>query len=109
MPILVLSGVLALGVSPDARQALRRGAPETFSANAQVKGPGGAAAATTQIHIERFTPDFDRKSVETALKAGGYPAFLGAMRKAPDVGYVSVGSSKQTIRWARERATEKGR
>jgi hypothetical protein len=107
--ILALAGILALGAAPDARQALRRGAPESFTANAQVKGAAGAAAAVIQINIQRYTPDFDRKSVETALKSGGYPAFLTALRKAPDVGYVAVGEQKQTIRWARERATDKGR
>ena len=62
------------------------GAPETFSANAQVKSAAGAIAATIQIQIQRYTPDFDRKSVETALKGGGYPSFLTALRKAPEVG-----------------------
>jgi hypothetical protein len=85
-------------------------APETFTANLQVKGgQGGAAAATIQVDIQRYTPDSDRTAVESALKTGGYPAFLTALRKAPQVGTVSFGDQKWAIRWARETRNEKGR
>jgi hypothetical protein len=84
------------------------GAPETFTANIQAQGEqGGAAAATIEIDIRRYTPEADRTAVEGALKTGGYPAFLTALRKAPDVGAVSFADRKWTIRWARERATGK--
>ena len=84
------------------------GAPETFTANAQAAGAqGGAAAATIQVDIRRYTPEADRAAVETALKSGGYPAFLAALRKAPDVGAVSFADRKWAIRWARERETGK--
>jgi hypothetical protein len=108
VPSLAVVGLFA-GAVTLAAQSLSPSAPETFTANAQVKGPNGAAAATIQIHVQRYTPDFDRKSVETALKSGGYPAFLTALRKAPDVGYIAVGDNKWAIRYARERAAEKGR
>src|SRR5262245_34932033 len=85
-------------------------APETFTANLQATGArGGAAAATIQIDIQRYTPDHDRTTVESALKTGGYPAFLTALRKAPEVGAVSFGEQKWPIRWARETKNEKGR
>ena len=84
------------------------GAPETFTANVQATGAqGGAAAATIQVDIRRYTPEADRAAVETALKTGGYPAFLAALRKAPDVGAVSFADRKWAIRWARERETGK--
>ena len=105
---LALAGLFAIGVTSGAAQT-QVGAPETFSANAHVKSKAGAAAATIIIHIQRYTPDFDRTAVETALKTGGYPAFLTAVRKAPDVGYVGLGDQKFTIRWAREVKTAKGR
>jgi hypothetical protein len=80
------------------------GAPETFTANINVAGAqGGAAAATIQIDISRYTPAPDRTAVQAALKTGGYPAFLTALRKAPEVGAVSFGDRKWSIRWARER------
>ena len=110
VPSLVLIGLMALSAAPRAIQTPRNsGAPETFSANAQVKAAAGAIAATIQIHIDRYTPDFDRTSVESALKGGGYPAFLTALRKAPEVGSVAVGDQKFAIRWAREQKTDKGR
>jgi len=110
VPSLVLIGLMALSASPRGAQApSSAGAPETFSANAQVSGGAGAIAATIQIQIQRYTPDFDRKSVESALKGGGYPSFLTALRKAPEVGTVGIGDQKFAIRYAREEKTAKGR
>jgi hypothetical protein len=110
VPSLVLIGLMALAASPSARQSPRNsGAPETFSANAQVKGAAGAIAATIQIQIQRYTPDFDRTAVEAALKSGGYPSFLTALRKAPEVGSVAVGDQTFSIRWAREQKNATGR
>lgn len=83
-------------------------APETFSANIQAHGAtGGAAAATIEIDIRRYTPEADRTAVEDALRTGGYPAFVTALRKAPEVGSVSFGDRKWAIRWARERPAAK--
>jgi hypothetical protein len=85
-------------------------APESFTANLQAQGAqGGAAAATIQVDIQRYTPDADRTAVESALKTGGYPAFLTALRKAPQVGTVGFADQKWNIRWARETRHEKGR
>src|SRR4029453_1430687 len=91
-------------------QSQQRGAPEQFTANAQTAAASGAsAAATVTIDIRRYTPDAERTAVETALKGGGYPAFLTALRKAPEVGTVGMGTQKWSIRWAREQATPAGR
>ena len=108
---LVMIGLLSLAVPAAAQTTTPRnsGAPETFSANAQVKGAAGAIAATIQLQIDRYTPEFDRTSVEGGLKGGGYPAFLAALRKAPQVGTVGIGDQKFAIRYAREEKTEKGR
>lgn len=100
---------LSIAVPVFAQPGRQQGAPETFSANAQVKGTAGAAAATIQIVIQRYTPDADRTAVENALKGGGYPAFLGALRRAPDVGYIELGANKFAIRYARQTETPKGR
>ena len=110
VPSVVLMGLMALAMSPAAAQTPRNsGAPETFSANAQVASGAGAIAATIQIQIQRYSPDFDRTAVETALKGGGYPSFLTALRKAPEVGSVGIGDQKFPIRYAREEKTAKGR
>ena len=104
----VLTALLLIAPASASAQ-LVRGAPETFSADAQVKTAKASATAAITIRVQRYTPDFDRKSVETGLKAGGYNGFLAALRKAPDVGYVEIGDQKYVIRYARERTSGKGR
>ena len=90
--------------------AQRRGAPEAFTANLQAAGAtGGAGAATIMIDIQKYSADADRAAVESALKSGGYQAFLAELKKAPAVGTVSFGDQKWNIRWARELVTPKGR
>jgi hypothetical protein len=85
-------------------------APETFSAKARVENSAGAAIESPiQVHIERYTPDFDRTAVENGLKYNGYSGFLTALRKAPDVGYVDLNGQKTTIRWARQTTAAAGR
>ena len=49
--------------------------PETFSATAQAKNATGAVSGTLEVRLNRYTPDFDRKTVEEALRLGGYPRF----------------------------------
>jgi hypothetical protein len=84
--------------------------PETFGAKAQAENAAGVSvSAPTVIRIERYTPEFDRNAVLEGLRVGGYPGFISALRKAPDVGYVQVGGRKATIRWARETSSETGR
>jgi hypothetical protein len=102
--------MLAAAASPVLSQSQQRGAPEQFTANAQSASTSGAsAAATVTIDLRRYTPDAERTAVETALKGGGYPAFLAALRKAPEVGTVNLGTQKWSIRWAREQSTAAGR
>jgi hypothetical protein len=74
-----------------------------------VTGAPGAAVATIHVVIQRYTPDAERAALEGALQTGGYPAFLTALRKASDVGYVGHGTAKFTIRYARETKTGRGR
>ncbi len=112
VPSVLLMGIVALAMSPAAAQTptpRNAGAPESFTANAQVASGAGAIAATIQIDIQRYSPDFDRTSIEGALKGGGYAAFLTALRKAPEVGTVALGDQKFSIRYAREEKTAQGR
>ena len=99
---------LVVATTVMAGQTKSVGAPEVFNVNAQVKGVAGAAAATLQVHIDRYTPDGDRTAVEDALKHGGYANFLNALRKAPEVGRVQSGERQFTIRWARQTNTKDG-
>ena len=86
------------------------GAPEAFTATAQVKNANGAISGTLEVRVSRYTPDFDRTTVETALRLGGYPRFLTALRNAPEVGQlVLAGGQPYAIRYARERVEGGGR
>jgi hypothetical protein len=108
VPAILLMVVASTGATQP--QPRNRSAPEMFTANLHATGAkGGAVAATIQIQIQRYTPDADRTAVENALKSGGYPTFLTALRKAPDVGSVSMNGRTWTIRWAREQPRPNGR
>ncbi len=83
--------------------------PETFLVNAQVVGPNATASADLTVHIVKYTEERDRVAIQEALRTGGYPGFLPALRKAPEVGYVEVNGRKTAVRWARQQPSEKGR
>ena len=81
-------------------------APETFRAQANATSKeGGSAATYIDIHIDSYTRDADREKLTQALKTGGYPALLTAVRAAPAVGTVTAGKQTFTIRFAREQRT----
>ena len=107
----ILMTVLSLGaptwVAAQARPATS--APETFSATAQAKNASSAVSGTLELHISRYTPDFDRKTVEEALRLGGYPRFLTALRNAPEVGQLTLAGQPYLIRYAREKVEASGR
>jgi hypothetical protein len=79
------------------------GAPEAFSATATAKSGSGSISGTVDVRITRYTPDFDRKTVEEALRLGGYQKFLIALRNAPEVGQVVLSGHTYTLRYAREK------
>jgi hypothetical protein len=107
---LLVIGVAVLSVATGVAQTSgSAAAPEAFSANVQIKTASGPISATIQIRISRFTPDFDRKLLDDALRQGGYASFVTALRRAPEVGTVAAGDGQFTIRLASERKTDKGR
>ena len=106
---LVLSVVCLAAAPPTGQYRGSLGAPETFSAEARVRGAPGVAAAAVHIVIQRYTPDSERAAMERALESGGYPAFLATLRKSSDVGYVEHATAKFTVRYARETKIERGR
>jgi hypothetical protein len=61
------------------------------------------------IHIDRYTPEHARVTMADALRYGGYPAFVRALREAPSAGHLELGGQKFTIRWARQVPGEAGR
>ena len=109
---IVLTAVLVLEASTwvGAQAARPATAPEVFSATAQAKTASSATSGALEVRVSRYTPDFDRKIVEEALRLGGYPQFVTALRNAPEVGQLTLaGSQPYAIRYARETADGGGR
>ena len=109
LSLLLIGLAMLAGPAGAAQRARGQTAPETFTAQVQSRTGAGALAAHVRLRIDRYTPDHDRQVMTDALKQGGYPAFLAALRKAPAVGHVALGDVKVTLRWAREEKTPKGR
>jgi len=106
--IVLLLGAPAWVAAQAARPAT--GAPEIFNATAQAKTAAAAVSGTFEARLDRYTPDFDRKTVEEALRLGGYPRFVTTLRNAPEVGQLVLGGGKPySIRYAREKVEAAGR
>ena len=106
----ILITALLLGIPICIGAQATTGAPEIFSATAHAKNEKGAVSGALEVRLKRYTPEFDRKTVETALREGGYPKFLLALRNAPEVGQlVLAGSEPFAIRYARETVEAGGR
>jgi hypothetical protein len=100
---------LLLGLSARA-WAQAASQPEVFTGTAQAKNKTGALSGTLELRLRRVTPEFDRKSVETALREGGHPRFLTAIRNAPEVGQLVLGGGAPiAVRYAREHVDANGR
>jgi hypothetical protein len=99
--ICVMASLLALG--PSQGEPRKWTAPETFVAKAEVRsGETAVASAPVTVQVDRYTPEADLKTMQEALRVGGYPGFLTALRKAPVVGYVEAGGKKFPVRWSRQ-------
>ena len=110
--VTALISVLFLGLSIGlgAQAARPATAPEVFSATATAKTASSAASGALVMRVSRYTPDFDRKTVEEALRLGGYPRFLTALRNAPEVGRLTLADGPPyVIRYARETVEGAGR
>ena len=84
-------------------QPAKSTAPESFRANAEVLGVAGGAASQINIKIDKYTADADHDALVKALKDGGNAAFLAAVKKAPKVGTLTMGTRTIDIHWARTR------
>ena len=85
---------------------------ETFSATAQVKSAGGAAAsAPVTIVVERKMPQSETDKYLAAFKSGGAAALRKALAGVANTGSVRVGSAAAPVptRLTLERSTGKGR
>jgi hypothetical protein len=106
----ILTIVLLLGGTGVTLAQPADGQPETFTGTATAKNATGAVSGTIEVRLSRVTPPFDKAAVETALKEGGYPRFLTAIRNAPQVGQLVLGGgAPSAIRYAREQVDATGR
>jgi hypothetical protein len=106
----ILTIVVLLGAGGSVLAQPGDGQPEIFTGTAQAKNAKGAVSGTIEVRLRRVTPQFDKAAVETALKEGGYPRFLTAIRNAPEVGQLVLGGGNPfSIRYARERVDATGR
>jgi hypothetical protein len=80
--------------------------PMTLLAKAELAQANSAITATFTIHLEGLMPDLTYKIVADALKFGGYPNFLPALRKLPPIGYVELGKTRTEIKYARVRPAD---
>jgi len=96
---------------PQKPGAVRRPtAPETFRAQAKAASDAGlAGAAYVDIHIDKYSPDAERDAMLATLKSGGYTALLDAIKKAPAIGTVKVGTETFVVRWARQQRSGENR
>jgi hypothetical protein len=78
--------------------------PRTWQATADAALGKSAVTATFTIHVNGLMPDLTFKIVADALKYGGYPNFLPALRKLPAIGYVELAGRRTEIKYARMRA-----
>ena len=82
--------------------------PLTLAANAQVTKGATTVTTTFTIRVDRLMNETLRTRVHDALKFGGYPKFLPALRVLPVIGTIEVEARKVEIRYAREEPREKG-
>ena len=80
---LVLIGLALVSAAAAVPQTPNSGYADAFSASTEITTASGPISATVQVRIRRYTPEFDRKALESALEHGGYASFVNAMRKVP--------------------------
>ena len=105
---LVVAVMLSAAAPLAPGQSYKNTAPESFRANGQAIEGGAGVAAAFAFQIDAYTPDADREPLLAALKSGGSPAFVEALKKAKIVGYLQGGDRKVPIRYARATPTAGG-
>ena len=82
--------------------------PLTLSASAQATRGATTITTTFTIHVDRLMNGTYRSRVTDALKFGGYPKFLSALRALPAIGHIQVENRMVEVRYAREDPLDKG-
>ena len=82
--------------------------PLTLLASAQATKGATTITTTLTIHVDRLMNGTYRSRVTDALKFGGYPKFLSALRALPAIGHIRVENRMVEVRYAREDPLDKG-
>jgi hypothetical protein len=84
---------------------------ETFHLNAAASSAQGSGTITVPVTIQitRYTREHSRVAMTDALKHGGYPNFVRALRAAPVAGTLTMTGRTFSIRWAHQEPREGGR
>jgi len=78
-----------------------------FEARAKVGDTSIAAKIT--VSVDRLMEESRWKRVTDALKHGGYPNFVNALRMLPSIGWVEINKRRVLLRYAREEQRPAGR
>ena len=100
--------LIALSTAAATAQSWKNEPPETFHINSQVTATAGGVASAMDLRVERYTSDANHELLVTALKSGGYEAFVQALKKAPKIGVLTIGKRSIDVRWGRASATGNG-
>ena len=82
--------------------------PLNLAASAQVTKGATTVTTTFTIKVERVMNETFRTRVTDALKFGGYPKFLSALRPLPVIGTIEVNDRMVELKYVREEPREKG-
>jgi hypothetical protein len=99
----IASCLLVLGAAVQAADY-----PLTLAASAQVAKGATTVTTTFTIHVDRVMNETFRTRVTDALKFGGYPKFLPALRALPAIGTIAFDERTVELRYVREEPHEKG-
>ena len=76
--------------------------PLALTLDARAKNETATVTSKLSIRIERLLADAPYKRVSDALRFGGYPNFLNALRPLPVIGTITLGTRKVDLRYAWE-------
>ena len=83
--------------------------PLALSLDAHVTTPTTSIVSKVAVRVDRLMEENRRVRVADALKHGGYPNFLPALRAHPRVGTIAVGARPVDVKSAREQPDGDGR
>jgi hypothetical protein len=99
------AAVATVSAQPQSAAQLANNAPETFSAFAvnMNSSRAGAATATVDIRVQRYSTDQERDQLMDAFKSGGQDKLLDVLQKLPVVGYIRTPTSlRYDLHFARQ-------